>query len=449
MRYLLIPLSLALFLSACTGSTKNNTGTPVNTRPIELLMKYEDFSPTMSSDGKRAAFISLRSEPDSRVYLYDESAAEKVFPLTSIAATDSGEQEWLASISPDGNWVLAYREKAGSAGRILLHHFSGTAEQSISLPENTLVEELLFSPDNSVFAVVQRAGSVRTLRTFAFSGDGTTVTTQEMPSFEKKSHARFAMVSNVLQLLVLDESSSTSRTVQKASYDAANKVFATFADAGTVDLFAAAKPLELGPNGLLSVTKLETAKQKALVGTADDLTTRAVPYENVIQQVNQLDVFAQSTPYDFSAATYVAEEPLTVSSLSLSSDGEYMLATSNDSVYCKAGARVITFYRLIRRSDMTVLPISVSRVTGTTAWTSVQVAHCSLVDSTEANVASDFDRSGYSGKIVGVNGNEFLIMVESIANGDREIRLLKFTVDWTAKTLSDTSITEISSNLRP
>lgn len=440
MRYLLLPLVFCLF--SCGDNTDNTVGVPVNTLPLDVRVRFEDFSPAVSSDGTKAAFVSLRSEPNARVYLYDASLTEKLVLFSDRAGIDTGEQEWLTSLSPDGNWVLVYREKAGSAGRVLLRHFSAdaTASESISLPENSSVDELIFDPNSQFFAVVQRTGGVRTLRLFSVSGNATAVSLQELQSFERKSHVRFVSNGSNLELVALDESSSGSRPIQRSTYDTGNAVFGSFSEVGTLSLVAAERPFAVSLAGYFSVDNYDSPHVKTATGTASDVATRTV---SVIQKITQADIFSQQT-FDFSATSYLEQEPVTVSALSLSPDGEYLLATSNDVVYCSSRSHVITFYRLIRRSDMRVLPISISRTPKTTPWTSAQTNACALDDSTE----SDFDRFGFNGQIVAVNGNSFVLMIESQASGDRESRLLTFTADWTAGTISDATLTEISSNPR-
>ncbi len=436
---------LAFFLIACGSSNSNENNVAGPTSATENPI-YADLASQSSTDGQKVAFLSRRDAGAYRVYLYNESAEPKLFALSKIVPLEPATDELATSLSEDGNWILTWRSGV-EKNELLLNSFDGSQKTTLTLSSSARLRGLSLAPQGlDYFAYTERKAGVDSVRIYSFSTTGTPVVAEEAVLTEEYG-AQFAVVGSDLYVFTRKLSTNGSAKVQ---YRKRVGPAQWSLDASTTTLSAAdvESPTSASALGLLFASNLANPRLKTKQGT---FANKPVGYQEnvgIVQEVAQFQAFSTS-PINLTGSIYRANEPLTLSNISTTPDGAYLLVSGYDAWFCKSRTVLSNLLLLLRVNDGAVLPLFVARETGKVPWTDLLNEPCAYFDQTTITRNLDFDTTLGQGQIVSVTGNRVTMLFESKITGDREIRRLSFDVtDWTAKTYAAPVFTDISANPR-
>lgn len=453
MRSILGVLSLTL-LSACGGSTKKISTRPVQTAEIDLQEKYEDYAASYSQNGSKGVFISQRDDGLAHVYVYDSTIADrKLSRLDDRLTLDpAAGKEYLNSISPSATWIAFSRVNitAGNS-ELIVNHFTGSAKASIALAAGHSLNQVSFAKGSDDYvAYVERVGTQKTVKVLKVNGDATAIHLEEIGSFADQEKPSLLFFGGKLQLVSLSTTDSVNQVVNFRNFDPGNPAWTLTSD-GTLSqsLQVAARPFFVSQAGLFTTSTVTPPRIRKKNGTAPSIATDAAETVSVVEGINQNDIFQSALTYNWSTADYIAKEALTVGAISGTLDGRYLLVSGLDSFACAAANSQLPVQKLIRQSDSKVITWIPARLTSGTDWTDVVTNPCAVVDNTIEGGQRQFDGKAARAEFVGFDGDFAVVSIESYVTGDREVRLARFKIDWTAGTFSEVSLLEVSANPRP
>lgn len=450
--------SLAL-LSSCGGSTTSTNVGPIQTAEIDLLEQYEDYSPSYSQDGSKGVFISERvdgldGEGLAHVYVYDSTVADRKLARLDdrLHLVPTEGKEFLSSMSPSATWIGFSRLTLSTGiSQVYVSHFTGTSSAKIDLEAGHSLNEISFAKGSDDYlAYVERVGVQKTLKVLKLTGDATQLTLEEIGSFDDQEKPSLLFFDGKLQLVSLSTATGVKQIVNIRNFDPSNAAWTLSSD-GTLSqsLQVSERPFFVNQAGLFTTSSLATARIRKKTGSAPAIATAAAETVAVVEGINQNDIFQSALTYNWSPEAYLATEPLTVGSLSGSPDGTILLASGLDSFACVAANTQLPVQKLIRQSDSKVITWTLARKVNTVPWTDVITNPCTVVDHTIDGVARQFDGTAARSEFVGFDGDYAVISVESFFTVDRELRLVRFKIDWDAGTISDATILDVSANPRP
>ncbi|RYZ57833.1 MAG: hypothetical protein EOP07_08745 [Proteobacteria bacterium] len=455
--------SLAL-LSACGGSTSTTNNGPVQTATIDKLEQYEDFLPSYSSDGSKAVFISQRDaaaavEPAptilprlAHVYLYDASLADGTLKRYDdrLGLVPTEGKEFLTSLSTSGTWISLSRVTiATGANQLIVGHFSGSSKTSIDLAAGHSINELGFAKGSDDYLVyVDRQSETKTVKVLKVSGDETAVTLEEVGSFPNQDHPLLNFIDGKLQLVSAATGMSLSSALTVQTMDPAAPGVWTVSSDGTLAQ-SQFSSLFVSKAGLITKQALTTSRSRKKNGSSVVQTTAAAELSLILEEAKQVDLFQSALTYNFNADSYLAVEPLAISNISGTLDGQILLISSLDSFACTAAPLQMPTQKLVRQSDSKVITFTIGKKTTETAWNEIITNPCGVVDNSIDGVSRQLDATASRAELVGMDGDYALVSIESLVRGDRELRLARFKMDWDAGTVSDVTITDVSANPRP
>jgi hypothetical protein len=456
-------VSLAL-LSACGGSTSTTNNGPVQTATIEKLEQYEDFLPSYSSDGSKAVFISQRDQATSsdpaqtdlprlaHVYLYDASLADGTLKRYDdrLNLVPSEGKEFLASLSTSGTWVALSRVSiATGTSQLIVGHFSGSSKASVDLPLGHSINDLVLAKGSDEYlAYVDRQSESKTVKVVKISGDASAVTLEELGSFPNQDHPNLNFIDGKLQLVSASVGSSLNQvlTVQTMDPQAANAWTVTSDGSLTQAQFSS---FFVSKAGLITKQTVTNARTRKKNGSSVVQTTAAAETSLLLDEAKQVDIFQSALSYNFTADSYLAVEPIVISNISGSVDGDILLLSGLDSFACTAAPLQMPTQKLIRQSDSKVITFTIGKKTTETVWNEIITNPCGVVDNSIDGVSRQLDATASKAEFVGMDGEFALVSIESLVKGDRELRLARFKLNWDAGTVSDVTITDVSANPRP
>ncbi len=453
MRHILSIGLLSFIITACGDSSTTREGTgPVQTAPILKFVEFEDYDASFSSDGTKAAFLSNRTAGTPLAYYFDAAAETKLVRLDDKLSLDpaDGRESWV-SLNNSGSLVAFSRfNAAASTLQLIVAEPSGAARATLDLPAGASLSSLEFARGSDDYiAYVQRVLGVKTLKVFKVDRvAGASVTLTEIRLLEGQDKAHFLLVNNsptLISFAALD-TTSMSRAATIQSYDAALQTWASSVVPVSTSISSLDRSLAVTQAGLISIDRLNPAKLRVRLGTSSTAGTDVAAEKVLVtEKASQNDVFAAALNYDFANTNYVTTESLSLTSISGSLDGEYLLTTGLDSYSCIPAVYQLPVMKLIRRSDMQTVTLIPARATGTVPWSELATSPCVSYD--KAGV-KDLDAAVSTAQLIGQDQGFFLVAYTSVIRGDSEIRLAKFKVDFATDAISETSITDISANSR-
>jgi hypothetical protein len=417
---------------------------PQQSLTLPDLSTYEDFSPYLAQDGQKAAFISRRDAGNYRVYLYDEALEGKRVLLADRLSLKPEEQEWTAALRSDAGWLAVYR--AGPQGRaILLSDWSGQQSATIPVAAEARVLGVSLAPTAGInaLAIVERVGVRDRVSVYTYDVVNGVVSASLSERFEGEQQAQFAL--GVQGQLRLFTSSATGRKVRSWSGSGWALDSSELA-LGAQDLKRRGSASAIG---YLQAKSLNSVRTKKKLGT---LTNKPQGYVDEVGVVDELVHFAPfgTTPLDFSIGNYRTYEPSVISTVSASTDGAYVLVTGGDTYFCKSRGQFFNVLLLVRTSDMSTVPVFMTRDIGKKSWTEITTDPCSVYDAAELASKKEFDLRIAGAQLIAVDGDRFTLLYESTLTGEREIRRATFKVEsWTDRTVSGVTITDLSANSPP
>ncbi|MBC7661692.1 MAG: hypothetical protein H7249_18500 [Chitinophagaceae bacterium] len=451
MRYILSVAALVL-LSAC-GSAKTTHPAIKETTEVDLLPKFEDFSAHFSADGSKGVFTSLRDANLAHVFVYDSTVAPNVARLDDRLALPPLEgRELLNAVSSTAAWIVMNRiTLASGLSQVLVTNFAGSIHATIDLPAGHTVNDISFAKgSDTYFAYVDRLDNARSTKVVKIGSAATSVTLTEVGSFADQERPDLMSANNLLTLSTLGTTGIGSQAVTVRSSDGSGGAW-TLLSEGVLSLKTqdVVNPILLTQAGLFLPKTSVTKRIRNKLGTP--VAGAAAETVQIIEDIGQIDIFAAALPYSWSAAPYVADEPITISSISGTLDGQFILTSGLDGIGCTAGSRQWPTFKLIRRSDMKVVTFMLARLApdNVNKWTEVITKLCSVVDNTiPGGVVREVDSTITKGELLSFAGNFFVIAVNSYITIDQEIRLARFKLDWDTGIASEVSITNVSANSR-
>ncbi len=452
-KYLSYPLVVMALVSACGNNNTSTTLLPQNTEQLDPLLQYEDYNASFSQDGSRGAFISRRSDDKTpHVYLYSAAA-----PLVSLDDTLklplAGSQEPLASLSLTGKWVVTSRTDATSA-QVLVSSFPGTSQASVAIAADHVVTSLDFAKgSDDYFAFVERNGNTKTVHVEQVTGDDTSVTVTEIGNFADQDQPRLFFADGQLRLFTVSSAAAAlvSQPVVLQNYTGTAGSWTTTSDGSLkINPNVLAQPFLVNKAGLFTSEVVAAPRIRNMLGNGPTAGI-VVPTVATIEDLQQQDVYQAALPYDFTNAAYRTAEATTVDSVSGTVDGAYLNISGLDSFYCVIAQHQIPVQKLIRRSDMKQITWMLSRriTSPVSAWTEVATDPCTTYETPVNGLVGEIDLTAAHADLISVNGTEVIYSIVSFYRGDGEIRLVKFTPDFDAGTVSGVTVVSVSANERP
>ncbi|MCX6128738.1 MAG: hypothetical protein NTX25_06690 [Proteobacteria bacterium] len=440
MRIWMVPL--AFFVLSCGKSTVKTTSTNVPAATAEKT-EFDDFGSTASTNGQRAILTSRRDAGAYRTYLYDEAKTPKLFALSQTIPLGADEQELFSAMDSDGAWILTWRSSP-SKTYLLLNSFDGSQQAQV-LTTGSKVRDLAMAPAGQlVFAFTSRSNNADMVKIYSFTNATSPVLTEEA-NLKGESQAQFALSGSSLFVYTRLTQTDGSKTL-KVRMRNSSGIWSEQESSLNIAASDTSLPSVASSKGLFYAGKLTSPRQRTKLGTYAERPDSYVPNVGVIDELKQFASLGVS-PFDFSIASYRAEEPLALIDVSATLDADYLLLTGSDSYYCKTstfGAHTLT---LVRVSDGKVLPLFVKRDSGTVAWTGLMTQPCDYYDQAEIAKTQDFDTVISKAKLLSVVGTKVQILYETRITGDREVRRVSFDFgDWTSRNLSQIEFTDISQN---
>lgn len=441
-----------LLVSACGDGTKRD---PIESpadkvKTLDDLSVFQDFDLQMSQDGQRAAFTSRRDGGEYRTYLYAESAQAKLSSFAGLFPLEAGEIERNVALSDDGQWLLVEREGGGTHA-LLLSNWEGKISSRLPLAANSQVTSLrLYSGANESFLTfAERTASGTTVQVYSF--DVSSAQTSQLGSFAGESRPLLALNSQgQLTLYSLAQNGSTYSWLYRVFDGSARSWSSPGTTTATLSQKGKDAPAAATEKGLFFAQALEKPKSKPKLGSSTDRPEGYTPDVGILDAIKYLDPFnTAASSVDFEAANYKPYQPSTISEISLSKDGAYALVTGNDTYFCKGKQLPLNFFQLVRLSDMATVPLFVGRSLSeaNAPWNQILTDVCGVYDAAEPSSEVDgvISRAG----LAGVDGDRFWLTYESQRSGDREVFRASFRVlDWSQKSLAETSVTNLSENHR-
>lgn len=456
-------ISLAL-LSACGGSTSTTTNGPVQTATIEKLEQYEDFLASYSSDGSKGVFISQRDQAVSadpaqtdlprlaHVYLYDASLADGTLKRYDdrLNLVPSEGKEFLASLSTSGTWIALSRVTiATGSSQLIVGHFSGSSKTSIDLAAGHSINELRFAKGSDEYLTyVDRQSETKTVKVIKITGDATTVAVEEIGNFPNQDHPLLNFIDGKLQLVSAATGTNLNQVLTVQTLDPAVPNAWTASSDGTLTQ-SQFSSFFVSKAGLISKQSLTSTRTRKKNGSSVVQTTAAAELSLILEEAKQVDLFQSGLTYNFNADSYLAVEPIAISNISGTTDGQILLLSGLDSYACTAAPLQMPTQKLVRQSDSKVITFTIGKKTTETAWNEIITNPCGVVDNSIDGVSRQLDATVSRTELVGMDGDFALVSIESLVRGDRELRLARFKLDWDAGTVSDVTITDVSANPRP
>lgn len=436
---------------ACSDSTSTRTGLgPVQTAAYEKLEEFEDYLPVFSSDGQRAVFLSKRTSDVPLVYFYDAAANVKLVRFDDLLGLDPADaKESLASINSSGTLVALSRTKlATGASQLIVSQASGVLKATLDLPAGASLNELHFARGSVAFlAYVERAGKTKTVKVLKVTLDSTALSLTEIGSFPDQSDVSFTLLDSRPTLIsfgAADTNLEQAMTIRY--YDESQAVWVTGANGFKSKVSSLSRSIAMTDAGFFSIARLSAPKIRNRLGTGPTVGQDVISEKvSISDSLSQMDIFSKALKYDFAAENYLSTEPLGVSAISGTADGQFLLTSGIDAFSCAQSSQQFPIVKVIRRSDMKAVTFLLARKIGTQVWTDIVTEPCSIF---EDGSSREYDTTVQQADLIGQDGEFFLVAIHSFARGDEEIRLAKFKVDFDLGVASEFSIGDVSSNSR-
>ena len=434
---------VAFSLLACGESKKDTTQVVDPTAIIPDFKNFEDSQGQLTSDGTRGVFVSQRLDGLYRVFSYDAAAQTKVNQFKSPDFPSASDQERLVAMTSDAAWLAIWRQSPTSSS-IRISDWSGQMQATIDLPSDARVSGLAVVGAATPFAagldgfvaVSLRSTNGNVTEVYPISGNGSSISIAAKVSLTNEFQPNFAQ----------DRTLYSSESIgSKIKVHARRYIGAAWVDSGQTKVLKSFEVERSYPTqaGLLYAANLVSNKLRPKSGS------QVFSGTDVVTQVGVQDEVAVFNPYgntSFSAdsTSYKPYEPLSISSLSATSDASYVLVGGTDTYFCQndkvLGAVTLT---LVRVSDMATIPLLIARNPGETAWSQVISKPCEALDK---GTNLEYDQVIVASKILGTDGAKFDLLYETKVSGDREIRFVEFTLDWASGSVQSALFKEISGN---
>ncbi len=442
-------LGLGLSGLAC-NETKDNTprSGPVLTATIEQYESYKDYSPVFSGDGTKAVFLSKRVEKTPYAFLYDSGVDVKLSRITEkLGLTSEGAQENLASLNQSGSFVAINRKDTKSVTeQIFIASLADERKASLTQAQGARVSELSFAKgSDEFFAYTVNQASVSTIKVVKLTTNDAEIRFSEVGSFEGESAFRFISLSDGLRLVSFaSDSSGAPRPIRIRSFVPSTGEWTLQASDIKLSTSEIDRGYSLSAAGLVTASTLSSPKVRYKLGSSATLGQNIEGEKvSVFDSLKVQNIFASEMSYPLETSNYSKTEPVWISSLSSSVDGETIVLTGIDAYSCKETNRQFQTIKLLRAKDAKTISVNFARKSGTQAWTDVISKPCDAYDTA---TGLELDLTIKNADFIGKDGDYYLIAIHSFIRFDEEIRLARFKVDFDSETVSDLTMTEISSN---
>ncbi len=436
-------------MQACSDSTTKNDSTgPAITSTFDQYEAYKDYNPVFSSDGTKAVFLSKRVGKISKVYLFDKNHDQKLSLFSEKLGLAADEaQENLVSMNASGTLIALNRNDTKNfTDQIIVAAFGGEQKLAISVPEKVRVSELRFAKGSDEFLTYTLTESnTKVVKVVKLSSQNSELSQTEIGSFAGESHARILAVGTSLRLVSFAVNpKGGNRTAVVRTFDSASNEWTSNPNDIQLSISELERGIDVSPSGLFSVAKLVSPKQRQKLGTSATQGQDIIGEKMVIfDQLKVQNVFSSDAFSPVISASYLSHELAWISSLSSSLDGQFLVLTGLDAYSCKEAIRQFQTLKMIRTSDANTVSINFSRKSGSKEWTGVITKPCEIFDS---NTGFEIDTTINKAEIIGRDGEFFLVAIHSFINGDEELRLARFKLDFYSETISELTVSEISAN---
>lgn len=439
-----------LLLVSCKSS-KQDEQKVIGPATVPEDPAYLDSALVASTDGQVLAFLSGRIiEAGVQAFLYRESANPKLVAVQELYPRETGLSDQSLALSNDGLYLAVHRSDS-TRSYLLLSKTDGSAKVEFELEVGKGLRDLQFAANGQRFVFfTERRSGVDKVRVLNF--DASLVISAELeinnafsPQWIEKNGEQYLLSksSNVQGDLSFNlrkrGGSPGSWTLQSQTLSTSSALLASD--------FAS-------PTGLFYVENLEQTRLKLKLGTFEG--TSIPGYQKnigVLQGLRQWSIFGDAT-LNTSAPAYLANEPLTIGSVSADPSGQYLLLSGYDAYFCKTRNQAGNALYLVRVSDAAILPLWIVKKSDGEQWDAIFTNPCQYYDQdfsvTPTPTSYSFDTSVAKAQLLSVNGNEVNFAYESKIGGDRELRVMRFQVEsWDTRTVTQVSARSISSNSPP
>ena len=431
--------SIAL-LTACGDSSDEQES---DVLPVTTGTAYDpalvDYGLQSSLDAQKLAYLTRRSDGRSQVVLVDRSLPEGAQQQRLELATEQSSHEML-TISADGE-LIAYVER-GQNDQIKIRNFAGTVTATIDFAtegQTQRLAELRLAADGQylIYSLITADANGRpaTQKSYVvhLQADNTTYTLATSDALDYEGGAMVVRSGNpfFVGYTVTDEEQTE---LSSLSFSYANGSF-SFDPASSVkpvlNANANRHPMVITNNDVFAVsplaeviTRQRTGNQSLAEGESEeDLLKMEVSEQLLVKSLVQAE-----TSISFSSDSYNSYVPATISAISASQNGKYVLVLGPNYYACEVLVFSGAQFLLVNTETGIAFPFTVRYKSADLTPEDIVQQPCLNLNEELPAISQPFDFRISEARLYQKQGSDFVITYTSRLQGNPDVYLMELSL---------------------